>query len=216
MTDVMPQVGWVSDALKAEFPTLRLWWARHDATKAKSSPGLQERLEHLSRRLHGAAAVQLRTEPIPHAYRVFYRHVGIDPDEHRTPVEQAVVNRLLHGGYRSRGLIEDALLVAVAETGVPLWAIDEATLDGDLGIRAAEPGERLGRAELAHDVRSGRLVVADSGGPVAELFGEPPAPHAPSKATTTIRVYTVQVPNVPAIHVEEAFWLASEALESYP
>ena len=212
----VPQTGWVSAALQAEFPTLRLWWVRHEVTRAPSTPGLQERLRHLSTRLHGAAAVQLRTDPIPHAYRVFYRHVGIDPDEQRTPVEQAVVNRLMHGGYRSRGLIEDALLVAVAETGVPLWAVDEATIGGDLGIRAAEAGERLGRAELADDAAPGRLVIADADGPIAELFGEPPPPHAPSRTTTAIRVYIVQVPNVPAIHVEEAFWLASEALESYP
>ena len=210
----VPQVGWVSDELRAEFPTLRLWWVRHEAAPGKSPEGLQERLAHLSTRLHGAAAVQLRTDPIPHAYRVFYRHVGIDPDEHRTPVEQAVVNRLLHGGYRSRGLVEDALLIAVAETGVPLWALDDATLEGDLGIRESAPGERLGRGELAGDLPPRRLVVADAGGPVAELFGEPPAPHAPGSGTSAGRVFTVQVPGVPAIHVEEAFWLASEALDS--
>ena len=32
---------------------------------------------------------QLRTRPVPRAYRVFFRHVGLDPDVERTPVEQA-------------------------------------------------------------------------------------------------------------------------------
>lgn len=214
--EAIPRPGRVGPELVAEFPTLRLWWADFDATPAKSPAGLRQRLAHLSTRLHGAAAIQMRTEPIPHAYRVFFRHVGIDPDEQRTPVEQAIVSRLMDGGFTSRNLVDDALLVAVAETGVPLWALDHATLAGDLEIRTARDGERLGRAELAHDLRPGRLVVADDTGPVAELFGTPPAPHAPSKATARIRIYTVQVPHVPAIHVEEAFWLASEALESYP
>jgi DNA/RNA-binding domain of Phe-tRNA-synthetase-like protein len=158
--------------------------------------------------------VQLRTDPIPHAYRVFYRHIGLDPDHERTPVEQAAVNRLLDGSFRSRGLIEDALLVAVAETGVPLWALDDGTLEGELALRPAGEGERLGRAGHASDVRPGRLVIADAEGPVAELFGEPAPGHAPGPDTDAICVYAVQVAGVPTIHVEEAFWLASEALDS--
>lgn len=206
--------GWVDEALQAEYPELRLWSAALAATPRRSTPGLRERLRVLSSRFHGAQAVQLRTDPIPHAYRVFYRHVGLDPDTHRTPVEAAVVDRLLHGGFRSQGLIEDALLIAVAETGVPLWALDEATLDGPLGIRPAGEAESLGRGELADDALPHRLVVADAQGPVGELFGPPAAAHAPSGETTSIRVFAVQVAGVPAIHVEEAFWLVTEALDS--
>jgi DNA/RNA-binding domain of Phe-tRNA-synthetase-like protein len=209
-----PELGWVAGDLQAEFPELRLWTARCAARPGPSTAGLRERLKALSSRFYGAQAVQLRTDPIPHAYRVFYRHVGLDPDTERTPVEAAVVNRLLHGAFRSRGLVEDALLVAVAETGVPLWALDDATLDGPIGIRLAGETEQLGRGEYAPDARPGRLVVADSASPVAELFGAPAPGHAPSKGTEALRVYAVQVAGVPAIHVEEAFWLASEALDS--
>jgi DNA/RNA-binding domain of Phe-tRNA-synthetase-like protein len=213
MTDELER-GWADEALQAEHPELRLWSTTIAARPGRSTPGLRERLRVLSSRFHGAQAVQLRTDPIPHAYRVFYRHVGLDPDTERTPVEAAVVNRLLHGGFQSRGLIEDALLIAVAETGVPLWALDEATLDGPLGIRTAGDRESLGRGELADDAQPGRLVVADAAGPVAELFGDPPAAHAPGKTTDLLRVFAVQVAGVPSIHVEEAFWLASEALDS--
>jgi DNA/RNA-binding domain of Phe-tRNA-synthetase-like protein len=206
--------GWVDEGLQAEFPELRLWTIVRRGGPARSQRGLRDRLRVLSSRMHGAQAVKLRTDPIPHAYRVFYRHVGLDPDTDRTPVEAAMVNRLLHGGFRSRGLVEDALLVAVAETGVPLWAVDDATLDGPIGIRPAGDTESLGRGELAHDAQPGRLVVADASGPVAELFGEPAPAHAPGSSTTTLRLYAVQVAGVPAIHVEEAFWLASEALDS--
>jgi hypothetical protein len=211
-----PEPGWIADELRAELPELRLWSMRHAGRPGRSTPGLKQRLRSLSDHFTGAQAVQLRTAPIPHAYRVFYRHVGLDPDTDRTPVEAAVVDRLLQGGFRSRGLLEDALLVAVAETGVPLWALDDATLDGPLGIRAAGERERLGRGELAPDARPGRLVVADAAAPVAELFGDPAPGHAPAAGTTALRLYTVQVKGVPAIHVEEAFWLAAEALDSAP
>ena len=206
--------GWVDAGLQAEFPELRLWSVCHEARPGTSTPGLRERLRTLSSRFYGAQAVQLRTEPIPHAYRVFYRHVGLDPDTERTPVEAAVVERLLHGGFRSRGLVEDALLVAVAETSVPLWALDDATLDGPIGIRPATDRERLGRGEYAPDARPGRLVVADQTAPVAELFADPAPGHGPGEGTEALRVYAVQVAGVPAIHVEEAFWLVSEALDS--
>ena len=206
--------GWVDEALQAEYPELRLWTTTLPGRTGRSTPGLRERLRVLSSRFHGAQAVQLRTDPIPHAYRVFYRHVGLDPDTERTPVEAAVVNRLLHGGFKSRGVVEDALLIAVAETAVPLWALDDATLSGPLGIRAAGEAESLGRGELAHDAQPHRLVVADADGPVAELFGEPATAHAPSSETATLRIYAVQVAGVPAIHVEEAFWLAAEALDT--
>ena len=206
--------GWVAEDLAAEFPELRLWSLRHVVRPGPTTPGLRERLKTLSSRFYGAQAVQLRTDPIPHAYRVFYRHVGLDPDTERTPVEAAVVNRLLHGGFRSRGLVEDALLVAVAETAVPLWALDDATLDGAIGIRTAGDAESLGRGEYAPDARPGRLVVADSTSPVAELFADPAPGHGPGKETEALRIFAVQVAGVPAIHVEEAFWLATEALDS--
>ena len=209
-----PAAGWIAEELASELPGLRLWSIEHDAVPGPSTPGLRERLEHLSGRIHGAEAVQLRSAPIPHAYRVFYRHIGLDPDTERTPVEAAVVSRLIDGGFRSRGLVPDALLVAVAETGLPLWALDDATLDGPLGIRPTGAEESIGRGALADEAPPGRLVVADAAGPVAELFADPPRAHAPGLGTTRLRIYAVQVAGVPAIHVEEAFWLATEALDS--
>jgi DNA/RNA-binding domain of Phe-tRNA-synthetase-like protein len=209
-----PEAGWIDAELREEFPELRLWSLRRATGSARSPAGLRQRLRVLSDRLHGAQAVQVRTDPIPHAYRVFYRHVGLDPDTDRVALEAAVVDRLVYGSFRSRGLIEDALLVAVAETGVPLWALDDGTLDGPLGIRPAGDAERLGRGELAPDARPGRLVVADAAGPVAQLFSGPAPGHAPGRETTAIRLYSVQVAGVPQVHVEEAFWLATEALDS--
>ena len=36
----------------------------------------------------------MRQEPVPWAYRVFFRQVGIDPDERRTPIEEIALERL--------------------------------------------------------------------------------------------------------------------------
>jgi DNA/RNA-binding domain of Phe-tRNA-synthetase-like protein len=209
-----PELGWIDPQLADEFPKLQLWQQRARGADRTSPPELRERLRLLSNRFHGARAIAMRREPVPHAYRVFFRHIGIDPDDVRTPVEAAALARLKHGGFKSAGVVADALLLAVVETGVPVWALDDERVDGDLGIRPAGPTERLGEGELAHDVQPGRLVVADAGAPVAQLFGDVGAAHAVGPGTTMLRLFSVQAPGVPAIHVEEALWTCTEVLDS--
>ena len=125
--------GWVDRELALEFPELRLVSWSPPAPGRRTPSVLRERLALLADRFHGARALTLRREPVPHAYRVFFRHVGLDPDAQRTPVEAAALDRLVRGGFASRGPLEDALLVAVVETGVPVWALDDARLDGPAG-----------------------------------------------------------------------------------
>lgn len=209
-----PELGWIDPQVAEELPKLRLWELRVQARDGPSPPSLRERLRLLSDRFHGAKAIAMRREPVPHAYRVLFRHLGIDPDEERTPVEAAALARLKHGGFRSHGVVADALLLAVVETGVPVWALDDDRVEGPLGIRPATPGERMGRADLASDVAPGRLVVADAAGPLAQLFGDVANGHAPGTETTAIRLFSVQAPGVPGIHVEEALWTCTEALDS--
>ena len=80
----------------------------------------------------------MRTQPIPHAYRAFFRQVGVDPDAARIPAEAAAVGRLVHGRFESRDALADALLIALVETGVPVWALDAGVVDsGSLGIRVS-------------------------------------------------------------------------------
>jgi len=208
-----PERGWVDAELAQELPELALWTVIAGEPPARRSPPeVRERLGMLASRFRGADAVELRRRPVPHAYRVFFRQIGLDPDEQRTPVEEAAMRRLMHGGFESRGALEDALLLAVVETGVPVWALDDGSLDGPLGIRGARAGEQRPRADgFADDLPAGRLVVADAAGPVAVLFGEPDARHAVTRATTRIRLFTLQVAGVPDVHVEEAFWTALDA-----
>jgi DNA/RNA-binding domain of Phe-tRNA-synthetase-like protein len=180
-----------------EHPGLRVWMARVAARPGRTPPELRDRLRLLADRFHGAEAVVLRTRPVPSAYRVLYRQLGIDPDVTRTPVEELAVERLLRGGFSARGLPEDALALATLETGVPVWAVDDATLRGALRLRPDEHG---------------RLVLADDAGLVAVLFAPPAAERAPGRHTRSLALLAVQAPGVGDLFVEEAIWTAAAAL----
>jgi hypothetical protein len=206
------RAGWIDAALARELPGLGIACVETPAPGGRGGHPLDARLRALADRYAGPRAVTMRREPVPAAYRAFSRHVGLDPDVDRPPVEALVVERLLHGGFPSRGRIEDALLVGALETGVPLWALDADRLSGPLGVRPARPGERLGAGELASDLAPGRLVVADGRAPVAILLGAVGSPFAPAPRTRRLALFAVRVAGVPAIHVEEALWACVDAL----
>ena len=192
-----PELGWVAPEVREELPELRLWTLSADGASGRSDPGLRARLRALSDRMGGARAVALRRDPVPHAYRVLFRHIGLDPDAERTPIEAAVLERLVHGGFRSRNRLDDALTIALVETGVPVWALDRDRVRGGLGIA----------------LERGRIVVADEAGPVAELFAAPGPEHGVTPATRALLLFAVQPAGVPAVHVDEALWLVAEALD---
>ena len=205
MTFIAPDIA-------EEFPDLQLHARTLEARSGPSSPELRERLRVLSSRFRGAQAIELRRQPIPHAYRIFFRHIGLDPDEHHTPVEALALERLKAGGFPSRSVLDDAITLAVMETGVPVWALDADRLEGELGLRPAERGERLGGGEYAHDLPAGRLVLADDAGPVGVLFGALAAGRGVGPRTTRIALLALQVAGVPDIHVEEALWTVADIL----
>jgi hypothetical protein len=191
--------GWIDDDVREEFPELRLRTMAVDRGTGRTPPEVRERLRLLSNRFRGAQAIVMRRAPIPSAYRVFFRHVGLDPDTTRTPAEEAAMQRLIRGGFRATNHLDDALLIALLETGVPLWAVDAARVREPLGIGTASDG---------------RLAVFDADGPLAPLFGELPRDRVVAKETTRTLVYTVQVPGVPAIFVEEAMWTCLGVLQA--
>jgi DNA/RNA-binding domain of Phe-tRNA-synthetase-like protein len=202
-----PVAGFVAPAVAAEFPGLRLRWATAPAAATPSRPSppeLRRRLGELSNRYHGGGVVTMRTHAVPHAYRTFYRQIGLDPDVDRIPSERAAVARLLHGGFRSVDLVSDACLVALVETGVPVWAVDGDGVDAEgLGIRTCAPGE---------GPPAGTLVVADGSRIHAVLFADPLPESAVSPRTRRLALYSVAVDGVPNIHVEEALWLVLDLL----
>jgi DNA/RNA-binding domain of Phe-tRNA-synthetase-like protein len=203
----------VAAELRDEFPQLGLVALTLPAPRlGRSSRGVRERLDHLASRFYGADALVLRRRPVPHAYRVFFRHIGLDPDETRIPVEAAAVQRLLHGGYRSEGLLDDALTIALVETGVPLWALDAAQVEGELELRLTSDGDRLGRAPEAASLPPGRIVVADGGGPLAVAFGDPAPGHGATRSTRELVLYALRIDGVPELFVDEALTMCADIL----
>jgi len=213
-----PTVGWRAREVEEELPGLRVLvteaeHVRRQALTGGSPPELLERLRELSDRVRGARAVSIRREPVPAAYRVFFRHIGLEPDVERTPIEAAVLERVLSGGFLSGGLLADVLLIALVDTGVPVWALDADTVDGALGIRTSREGERLGAGADAPQLASGRLVVADSSTAQAILFGEIAPAHRPRARTRRVTLFAVQVEGVPTLYAQEALWTCRAALE---
>jgi DNA/RNA-binding domain of Phe-tRNA-synthetase-like protein len=208
-----PREGVVAEPLREELPGLGVVTMALPAPAAKRSPeGVREQLAVLSTRFRGADALTLRQRPVPHAYRVAFRHVGLDPDVTRTPIEAAAIERLVQGGFVSRGLLDDALTIALVETGVPLWALDAAAVQGDLWLRLARDGERLGAHDAAPPLPDGQIVVADAHAPLAPLFGEPAPDRLPHRRTERLLLYALRVDGVPLVHVEEALWRCAETL----
>jgi len=209
--------GHVVEELRAELPGLGVVSLTLPAPRARRSPqGVRDHLAMLSTRFRGADALALRQRPVPHAYRVCFRHVGLDPDATHTPVEAAAIERLVQGGFVSRGLLDDALTIALVETGVPIWALDADAVHGELGLRLARSGERLGGGEEGLPLPTGQIVVADARVPLAPLFGEPAVTAAPTRRTTRLLLFAVPVDGVPRVQVAEALWQCADALDAGP
>jgi DNA/RNA-binding domain of Phe-tRNA-synthetase-like protein len=204
--DPVPEAGWLDRDLQEEFPGLMLRFVTLDQGSGRSPREVKAQLKQLATRFGGAQAINLRHQPIPWAYRVFFRHIGLDPDEQRTPVEEVALERMKKGGFPSANLLDDALTIAIAESGVALRAFDADQVSGRPGIRVSAPGEGLeGRpGELPH----GTLVIADEERPIGLLFGATASGRGVDSKTKRTLLCSIQVKGVPDIAVEEAVWLA--------
>lgn len=200
--------GYVDGTLRAEFPELGLVYTEVPVRPRRSPPAVRERLRGASDRFTGAKAVTLRQQPIPWAYRVFFRHVGIDPDERRTPIEAIALERMRAGGFKSQNIVDDALLLATLETGVPVLAFDAAVVEGELGLRVSPGGESLGDVPLS----SGQVVVADHVRALAVLFGEMGEGCGVQRSSERMLLAAVRVKGVPEVSLEEALWVAAETV----
>jgi DNA/RNA-binding domain of Phe-tRNA-synthetase-like protein len=203
-----PKQSWVAPRIAAEFPGLGIAWIELDGKQERSPEPVRRRLRDLSDRFYGSHAIHMRERPIPWAYRVFFRQIGLDPDQTRTPVEQLALDRLHDGAFVSHGLPADALTIATVETGVALRVFDMAKVQGELCIRDSAPGESLpGKpAKLAQ----GTLTIADGRAPLALLFGGSVAELDPE--AKRIAIVAVQVKGVPQASIDEALWIASAAI----
>jgi DNA/RNA-binding domain of Phe-tRNA-synthetase-like protein len=201
--------GWVDPDLQEEFPELRLVHAAVHARPGRSPAEVKERLQGLADRYTGGKVIHMRQDSVPWAYRVFSRQVGIDPDTDRTPVEAIALERLRQGGLRSENLLDDALTIAIAETGVPVMALDGDRVEGELGLRLSRPGETLGPTR---PLSARQIVVADAARPVAVVLGEVAEDAGVTPGCAWMILCALQVKGVPRIASEEALWLAAEVL----
>jgi DNA/RNA-binding domain of Phe-tRNA-synthetase-like protein len=212
MSEALAEAGWVSAELRDEFPGLALRYVMVDRGSGRTPRGVKERLARLSDRFAGPQAINLRHQPIPWAYRVFYRHIGLDPDEQHTPVEAVALERMKKGGFVSQNLLDDALTIGIIESSVALRAFDANRVEGRIGIRQTQPGEPLeGRPGALPE---GTLVIADESRPLALLFGAVGAGRGVTPRTKRTTLVAVQVQGVPDVAVEEALWLAADVLRA--
>jgi len=208
--DVAPARGVVAPRVAEEFPGLGIAWVEVDAGLSGSPEPVQQRLRDLSDRFYGAHAVHMRERPIPWAYRVFFRQIGLDPDRTRTPIEKLALDRLHDGAFLSRGMPADALAIATVETGVALRALDAGRLAGPLCIRDSAPGEAL--SGKVDELEQGTLIVADGMIPLEPLFGGRGSEHGVEPRTSRVAIVAIQVEGVPQAAVDEALWLAASAI----
>jgi DNA/RNA-binding domain of Phe-tRNA-synthetase-like protein len=112
------------------------------------------------------------------------------------------------GGFQSRNLVDDALLLATLETGVPVLAFDAAAVEGELGLRVSPGGEQLGEVPLS----AGQVVVADANRALAVLFGDTAEGCAVQWSSRSMVLAGLRVKGVPEVSVEEALWVAAETV----
>jgi DNA/RNA-binding domain of Phe-tRNA-synthetase-like protein len=201
--------GWIEAELAEEFPHVGLVHAPLEALPGRSPPEVKQRLRELANRYTGGRVIHMRQDAVPWAYRVFARQVGIDPDTDRTPVEAIALERLRHGGFKSRNVVDDALTIAICETGVPVIALDAERLEGEVGLRLARPGERLAGVR---PLSARQIVMADDRAPVAIVLGEVSHEAGVTPATRRMILCALRVKGVPPVAVEEALWITAEVL----
>lgn len=170
--------------------------ARHD---------LAERLGGLAERIDGPRVLRQHEQEVPHAFRALYLQMGIDPDIQPTPIDAVLRERIAYGQFRSMGLIDDALKVALLETGVPVWAADAARISGELALQMPDAAPEAAP-------RSGVPLVADDRGPITAVGTAPGEPHAPGRKTTDLTLFALQCDGISTMHVQESLWLAESLL----
>ena len=214
MSDAAPdpalEQGWVEDELAGELPGLGLWSTRVEARSGRTPRSVRDRLRVMAGRITGGHVVHMRQDPVPWAYRVLWRKVGLDPDVDRPPAERIAVERLRAGTIASQNLLDDALVIATLETGVPVMAFDSERVGAELGLRTTRRGESLGERALT----SRQIVVADAAHVLATLDGQVSPERGVTGATTGMVLAALSAKGVPLIAVEEALWTVVETLRT--
>jgi DNA/RNA-binding domain of Phe-tRNA-synthetase-like protein len=198
----------IDSDLAQDFPMLAVLYATRDIGGRVYRRASKERLGLLSDRIGGELVASMRQEAVPGAFRAFARQIGLDPDADELPLERTLMTRIRAGRFVPDSAIEDPCTVAMLETGVPVWTLDDDEVTGPLrlGVVRGVQTERLD-GTAAQD---GDLAVWDAERPVAVLLGERAATVVPQRTTRRVRLYAIRVEGVSDAAVREALWTASE------
>ena len=197
----------IESQIRNEFPELGMSYVSVNVGIG-SNRRVAERLKKLSERIGGAQAMELRRQPVPLAYRTFFHHIGLDPDQKKTPIEETVINRLFIGGLERSWPVQDAITLAITDTEAAVWAYDGDAVIGDLSIRLAGESERIGSAQVS----AGTILVSDEARPLSVLFGRDAESVTASRQSKSVVACALRVAGVPQTVVEEALWIFQEAV----
>ena len=130
--------------------------------RRRSPRELRQRLRYLSDRVHGEQVAEpcaASRSPPPTASSS--ARSGSTRDQYRPPGEAAMLERLRAGRFRSRNIVDDALTVAVVETGVAVRAFDADRVQGELGLADLAAGRAARRGPEGLELPEGTIVIAD-------------------------------------------------------
>lgn len=206
----MARSGWTAEGITEDFPGLGLV-ELPSAVDAGAADRVARRMDDVSARITGERAATMQADVVPSAYRTLARQLGLDPDEDGTPLARLMRERIRWGKLPDRGLVGNALALAVLETGVPVFALPITEVGGNLGLMTAIDGEALPGA--GEPLPAGTVVVSDLSRPLALALL--PSPLLPA-ARESVVLYALRAPGVSDLVVEEALWVAAGLLQGSP
>ncbi|WP_333770322.1 phenylalanine--tRNA ligase subunit beta [Streptomyces sp. IBSBF 2435] len=139
---------------------------------------------------------------------------GLDPRAH-SPIW--LQRRLQKVGMRPISLTVDITNYVMLEVGQPLHAYDRSRIDGPIGVRRAQPGEKLTTLDGAERILGTEdLVITDNSGPIglAGIMGGADteiADAAEAEGTTDVVIEAAHFAPIPIARTSRRHKLGSEA-----
>ena len=168
--DLQLREGWIEPELAEEFPELHLTY---------TPVGVGVRAEPAGPQAAAAATSPIAT-PAPRSCRCASRRCpgptacsrarsASTPTRSARRPSASASSGCCTAASRAATCLDDALTIAVAETSVPVIALDGDRCGAELGLRLARSGERLDARRLLSERQ---IVVADRERPLAMVLGD--------------------------------------------
>ena len=159
----------------------------------------------------------LREHPQFRAYRDFFWKMNVDPTKTR-PAAEALIRRILRGNNLFKiNTFVDAYNLVSMKAAVPIASFDEYTLNDDLYMREAEPGEEFLGIAMKHPkfLRGGEAVIDDGEQLVAIYPYRDADATKVTLATQDVKMLICGAPNISDEILSSASDLAREILTRF-